>query len=277
MPRYHRQGLEEDKTTTTGSSDSGVIFPADITRGFSNPNSEFDASATTTSIIFKPNGSVASMNGSSSNSSLHIHAGSNDFLPMVNLHTNGNKRRSAGSSNSGNNRRHVPSVQYITGKLLRPFSSHSSASSAPAAGNNNASTSSSSCSSSSFSSARRACKHCLPFVLWNKTSPLEKTLLITCTTLLVLLITLLILFEQQHQQLHQYENSPNDPYDPTNHKFHYNDDVKSSSELQTRIDNSTYRPTGDVVVVPTALTTTAPSHASGHQAKGKSAVSRKYS
>ena len=96
MPRYQRTEFDEDRRSVesdvTTPLDGTVIFPPDITKGFSNPNSDFD-------VVFKSSDVDHDLLAETS-SSMH---------PMVNIQrpTSSSRKRS--------------SLRFFTGKLLRPL------------------------------------------------------------------------------------------------------------------------------------------------------------
>lgn len=102
MPRYQRTQFEEEDPNN--ASDGSVIFPPDITRGFSNPNSSFESAFKSTSA--SQDAIANSELGNGPDSTLH---------PMVNL------QRNTLGKNTGHNDNSVPGVQFFKGKILRPF------------------------------------------------------------------------------------------------------------------------------------------------------------
>lgn len=105
MPRYQRTQFEEEDPNNP--SDGSVIFPPDITRGFSNPNSSYESAFKSTTTTTTTSTSQDQVAGESSDSStLH---------PMVHL------QRNILGKNNHNDNSSVPGVQFFKGKILRPF------------------------------------------------------------------------------------------------------------------------------------------------------------
>ena len=103
MPRYQRTEFDEDRgsgsdlNNSTTTLDANVIFPPDITKGFANPNSDFD-------VVFKSSDGNIEHDLASSGSPIH---------PMVNIQRPTSKNGSSSGARS--------SLRFFKGKLLRPF------------------------------------------------------------------------------------------------------------------------------------------------------------
>lgn len=104
MPRYQRTQFEEEEAANNVNDNSTVIFPPDITRGFSNPNSSFESTFKSTTITQDANSS----NGETTADTSTLH-------PMVHLQRNTLGKQSTYQDTS------VPGVQFFKGKILRPF------------------------------------------------------------------------------------------------------------------------------------------------------------
>ena len=106
MPRYQRTEFDEDRgsgvsdNNSTSTLEGTVIFPPDITKGFANPNSEFD-------VVFKST-EVIGLNNQDhdpciTGSPLH---------PMVHITRPSSKTSTSGARSS---------LRFLKGKVLRPF------------------------------------------------------------------------------------------------------------------------------------------------------------
>lgn len=181
MPRYQRTEFQEEErrysggsdddnnSTTTTTLDGTVIFPPDITKGFANPNTDFD-------VVFK-----SCDVGLGSTTEHDVLATGSPIHPMVNI-----QRPSSKGSNT--TRRNGSSLRFFKGKLLRPFGYVF-----PSRGSGDV---------SSSSSSRRAS------FLWSRMTLLEKILFLLCVVLSVSVVMLMIaLMKRSPQNLIPYYSS----------------------------------------------------------------------
>lgn len=107
MPRYQRTEFDEDRASgsdnSTSTVDGTVIFPPDITKGFSNPNSDFD-------VVFKS----SDTNGFGNNQDHDSCITGSPLHPMVHITRPSSKNSSATSGARS-------SLRFFKGKVLRPF------------------------------------------------------------------------------------------------------------------------------------------------------------
>ncbi len=179
-------------SSPTSSTDGTVIFPPDITRGFDNPNTNFD-------VVFKPTSTeLVTENGDGGRHSetgnrrlmdevIHpmVHIARPSNLPRRSPYERHHRHQHASSSSSSN-------VKFFKWKLrlpsfLRSIPFLSSSSSLPRT------SSFQHHRSSSSSSSRR--NPSLFFLIWERTSLLEKLLLSTtiCLTITLVILSMLLI------------------------------------------------------------------------------------